>query len=147
MEYIVNSLPKHQTQRYRKRKLSQIKNIVVHHFAGNISVYEAAEYHVSKGWPGIGYTIVIDGPKSYMTNDLDTICYGVAKNNTACLSVSVRGNYENELPASFTLNELENVIHILRGILGPLPVKVHSDFVNTKCPGAKLREWVVKKYP
>lgn len=146
MIYLVDKLPKHPNKKYGKRRLDQIKYIVIHHFASNATIEEAAKYHISKGWPGIGYTVVIDGRKAYMTNDLDTVCYGVANNNTRCLSISVRGNYENKFPDDITLDVLRYKIDTLRGILGPLEVKVHSDFVNTNCPG-KLKEWVKVNYP
>jgi hypothetical protein len=147
MKYIVNELPKHPTKRYGKRRLDQIKYIVVHHFAGDITIEQAARYHVSKGWPGIGYWGVVDGLQTYVTNDLDTISYGVANNNTRCLSIAVRGNFEDKLPDWKTLEELQSTIYFLHGILGPLPVKVHSDFVATACPGNELYKWVKNTYP
>ena len=148
MIYLVSQLPKHPTKRYGKRRLDQIKYFVVHHSANDGDVYSAARYHVSKGWPGIGYTFWIDQDgEIYTTNDLDTICYGVANNNTRCLSICVQGNFDSKTPNEAQLKALKNLITHLNGLIGKRPVKVHRDFVATGCPGNMLYDWVSTTYP
>lgn len=148
MEVKKIQMPVHPWKKYGKRRLSQIKRIVIHHFAGNITIREAAELHVSKGWPGIGYWAVIDlDGIVYIVNDLDTISYNVRNGNTPTIGIALRGNYNTKLPDLVMLSSLSQLIASIQNILGPLPVHVHSDFVNTECPGSKLREWVRVSYP
>lgn len=144
---IAESLPIHPYKRYGKRKLSQIQRIVVHHMAGNISTEEAARYHISKGWPGLGYFAVIDFDGTvYVVNDLDTVSYNVKGGNTPTLGIALRGNYENKEPIKEQIIALESLIMVLHGILGYLPVGVHGDYVNTRCPGPYIARWVRSKY-
>lgn len=145
----VDDLAKHPIKRYSKRDLAKIRYIVCHHFAGNISVEEAAKLHVSKGWPGIGYFSVIDFEGDiYRANHLDTRSYGVAGNNTACVSIALRGNYEHTTPPDCMVDSFCYEVDIIRDILGwKVPVKVHSDFKATACPGAKLRQIIRELYP
>lgn len=147
-KYIVDQLSKHKTKRYGKRRIDQIKRIVVHHFAGNITIDEAAKYHVSKGWPGIGYWAVIDlDGTAYITNDIDTVSYNVANGNTPTVGIALRGNWEECIPPVYMLDTLTKLIWSVQNVVGPLPVYVHSDFVNTKCPGDELRNYIKKTYP
>jgi len=145
---LVDSLPKHSYKKYSKRDLKKIKRIVVHHFAGNISIEDAATLHVSKGWPGIGYHFVIekDGTTN-LTQRLDTISYNVGNNNTPTIGIAVRGDFTHELPLSCQLYALEELIDSLRIILGELPVYGHYEFRATECPGKKFRGWLSYKYP
>lgn len=141
-------LPVHSWKRYGSRKLNQINRIVVHHFAGNITIEQAAELHVSKGWPGIGYWAVIDLDGTInIVNDLDTISYNVANRNTATVGIALRGDYSIEMPSPEMLYSLDKLITSIQFVLGKIPVHVHSDFVNTRCPGSRLREWVRMAHP
>lgn len=146
-KYIVDELPKHPAKSYGKRPLSKITRIVVHHFAGKITIEEAAKLHVSKGWPGIGYHFVIDlDGTAYVTNDIDTVSYNVAQGNTPTIGIALRGNWDVE-PPCYMLETLELLIRDLTNVIGSKPIHVHSDFVNTACPGDGLRDWVRRTYP
>ena len=148
MKYIVNDLPKHPTKRYGKRRLDQIKYFVIHHSGNDGDVYSASRYHISKDWPGISYTFWISSlGEIYTTNDLDTISYGVANNNTRCLSICVQGNFDDKMPNEAQLRSLTELISRLNNLIGKREVKVHRDFVNTGCPGNKLDIWIDNTYP
>ncbi len=148
IQYIKDSLPKHRWKRYGRRSISRIKHIVVHHFAGNISIEQAAKFHVSKGWPGIGYWAVIDVDAVVnIVHNIDTISYHVGGNNTPTLGISMRGDYSNDLPSKEMLDSLKKLIYCVRVVVGPLPVDVHRDFSNTECAGDALTAWVRLHYP
>ena len=143
-----NNLPQHPSRRYAKRAISDIKYIVVHHFAGWISIEQAAEYHVSKGWPGIGYWAVIDTDGSLnICHDLDTKSYNVGNNNTKVLGIALRGNYTAELPEQCMLDTLKETIKMVTDIIGKREIRVHSDFTATECPGSELRNYVRAHFP
>lgn len=148
MIYLVDKLPKHPTKRYGKRRLDQIKYFVIHHSGNDGDVYSAARYHIGKDWPGISYSFWISiAGEIYTTNDLDTISYGVANNNTRCLSICVQGNFDDKMPNELQLRALTELISRLNNLIGKREVKVHRDFVNTGCPGNKLDIWIDTNYP
>jgi len=144
---LVDILPKHAWKRYSKRDLAKIQRIVIHHFAGRISIEEAARLHISKGWPGIGYHYVIDLDGTInITQRLDTISYNVGNNNTPTIGIAVRGNWESKLPPTCTLFALTELLESLMTTLGEMPVYGHNDFRNTACPGGALKKWITNKY-
>jgi len=144
---LVDKLPRHSWKRYSKRDLKKIKRIVIHHFAGNISIHEAAKYHVSKGWPGLGYHYVIDYDGSInICNYIDTISYNVGNNNTPTIGIAIRGDWSDQLPDSCMLFALDELIESIRLTSGYLPVFGHDDFRNTECPGLELKKWIDNKY-
>lgn len=125
---------------YSKRSVDKITQIVVHHSADNGTVQSIANYHVSKGWPGIGYTFVIykDGT-IYRTNDIDEVCYNVANQNTKSLGICLIGNYEKETPPDAQVKSLSWLIKTLKSVIGEKKVIGHSDTgVKTECPGDNL---------
>lgn len=54
---VINTLPKHATNRYETRSLSTITTLAIHHSAasGDIPPQNVAAYHVRRDWPGMGY--------------------------------------------------------------------------------------------
>lgn len=130
---------------YNKRALSSIDQIVVHHSADNGTVESIARYHTDPaprghGWPGIGYTFVIDqAGKIYQVNDLDTLCFNVAQQNTRSLGICLIGNYETDTPPDIQVLALRWLIPILKAVVGDHRVVGHLDTgVPTSCPGKNL---------
>lgn len=140
---ISNDLPKHRSKKYAKRYLSDISSIVLHHTVGNGDAKSFAEYHVSRGWPGIGYHFLIDAEGLvYQTNTIDTISYNVAKNNRTVIGISIIGNYEETKLNAKQKRSIKNLIKILKVIVGDIPVKGHMDFKPTLCPGKNIIEYI-----
>lgn len=136
---LVDSLPRHAIKRYGKRRLSQIKYIVVHHSAakGKNAQYYAA-YHINKrGWPGIGYHFVIERDGTIkQTNLLTTVSYHVKGYNTASIGISLSGNFEEQKPTPAQLAALIHLIKTLKRKISPaLQVKGHRELRPTLCPG------------
>ena len=128
---------------YKKRTMAGIKQIVIHHSADNGTVESIASYHISKGWPGIGYTYVIykDGT-IYHVNDLDEACYNVAEQNSKSLGICLIGNYEKETPPDIQVASLKWLVKTLRAVVNNVEVVGHRDRVNTSCPGKNLYDIV-----
>ncbi len=146
MTNLINALPRKVP--FKKRRLEQLEGFVIHHFAGNISIEEAAKLHIQKWGKGISYHFVIDydGQVNH-TNHVDDISYHCGGHNTKYLGIALRGNWDREMPPYVMLESLDELIASLRLVLGDLPVYVHSDFRPTACPGGCLRDYINQKYP
>jgi N-acetyl-anhydromuramyl-L-alanine amidase AmpD len=146
VKHIVSTLPRKAA--FKCRALGQLEGIVTHHFAGNISIEDAAKLHIQKWGKGISYHFVIDFDGTvYRCNDLDAISYHCGGHNTKYLGIALRGNWDKEMPPYAMLEALNDLIITLRRVMGGLPVYCHSDFRPTACPGGCLRAYLKEKYP
>lgn len=140
---IVDDLPQHSFKKYGKRYLRSIKNIVLHHTGVDGKIENFANYHVSKGWPGIGYHFVIDkDAQIFMTNYMDTVSYHVSGHNTASIGIAVIGNYDIDIVEPNQKIAVFELVKTLTGLLGPVEVKGHNEFKATACPGKNITELI-----
>jgi hypothetical protein len=137
-----NSLMRSSNQTYRTRSLSSINQIVVHHSASIGQFAEDyARYHVrSKGWPGIGYTFVLEiNGDIIQANPLTNVSYGVSGHNTRSINICLSGDFTKQEPSSLQLKSLKKLItHLRKELPQQLPVKGHKDYGQTSCPGPAL---------
>lgn len=143
---IIDSLP-HGATPYRKRRIDQIEQIVVHHSADNGTPESIAGYHVNtKGWPGVGYHFLIDKTgQIFKGNDIDTVSYNVANQNTKTLGICCIGNYEVDTPSATTIAALKWLIGSVKAVIGDKPVIGHRDVGTTACPGKNLYKLIQSK--
>lgn len=126
---------------YRRRSLSSIRNIVVHHsgtVTGSAEAY--ARYHSNTlKWPGIGYHIVIeqDGTVKFC-NDLESISYHAGNANSYSVGVSMTGDFSRREPTVAQWTALYKVIEYLRAVL-PKAKAVTSVIGHQECPGYKSK--------
>lgn len=129
------------TGTYRKRLLSSVTGIVIHHSATDFgTTYDIANWHISQGWPGIGYHFVIstDGTIN-QTNDLDTISYHVADYNAVNIGICLIGNLSNHPPTAKQLESLKGLIKYVNETAGKkLTIYGHRDLNATECPGKMM---------
>lgn len=129
---------KHPSNRYVKRRngIKSITHIAIHHSAtlrklagSNAEGY--AGYHVNAlGWPGIGYTYVIeaDGIIKYV-NELDVKTYHVGDHNNYAVGICLSGDFSNEDPTKEQEQSLRNLVAALQKKYPHMKeVKGHSDF-------------------
>jgi len=106
-----------------------------------------ANYHISKGWPGLAYTYRIDNVGDiFYCNDEDTILWhsGTAKGNNNGIAICLDGNFEKQNPTEkqlkaldWLLRELMNRYNLTRNdVLG------HRELKPTACPGKNLYQWL-----
>lgn len=145
-----NQLPKHKLKIYKKRKISQIKYIAVHHSATTSGdAFSFARYHVDyRNWPGIGYHYVIlpDGTIQW-TNDLTTISYHVGIQNTFAVGVCLVGDFSKGQPTEQQKISLKSLCRMLFGLLNLNinNVKGHRELTpGTLCPVLDMNE--VREY-
>lgn len=154
IQKITRSLPRHPTKRFPRRQLNQIQQIVVHHSAGPLTqtIRDIARYHVgpnhvcSSGCPGILYHFAITrNAKAYQVNDLETIAWHLAGQNTKSVGIVLIGNYD-QYPATDTqLRALRKVIRAIEKKVGrQLLVTDHGMECGgcTDCPGDYLQEQI-----
>lgn len=130
---------------YKKRTLSVIKQIVLHHTAGNGTPQSFAKFHVKpksqggRAYPGIAYHYLIDSVGTiFKCNSLDTISWHVANENTKSIGVCLIGNFETKEPTIDQINALLFVLESIRATVGELPLVGHRQRGQTLCPGKHL---------
>lgn len=138
---IVASLP-HGKGSYKKRSLTSITGIVIHHSATDHGgPKDFANWHIKRGWPGIGYHFVIlpDGTMN-QTNELDTISYHVANKNTPNIGICLVGNLSHHPPTPMQIASLKELISHINAVVGKnLAVRGHRDLQATECPGLMMK--------
>lgn len=143
-------LPKHKTRRFARRDYAEIEQIVVHHSGGPLdqSISDIARYHIgpnhvcAQGCPGILYHYAITRKgEAFQVNQLTTIAWHLAGQNTKSVGVVFIGNYD-EYPASVAqLKALKRVIRAIEEKVGRrLAVTDHGTQCSgcTNCPGEYL---------
>lgn len=156
-------LTKHPTRIYPNRMLEEISVIVVHHsltlrsMAGsNAEGY--ANFHVNNyGWPGIGYTFVIE-PDGMIkqTFPLTKLTYHAGSANRYSLGICLSGDFRSEKPTAEQYEALMWLINHLKSILlKKIEVKGHSEMPSYSwkpCPVISMdkvrkdvEDWSVKQ--
>jgi N-acetyl-anhydromuramyl-L-alanine amidase AmpD len=150
---IVNDLPNHPTKTYSTRNLNQVNKIVVHHTAGTFShdAYDINRWHTSptsdggRDWPRIGYHFFIDKAGNiFQVNNLDTISYHTAGNNTSSIGVALEGSFDKEILNQAQKNSLTGIIDYLRrNFPQTLQVYGHGELQPNKplCPSVDLSQY------
>jgi hypothetical protein len=137
-----NELMRSASQNYRTRLLSQINQIVVHHSASiGQTAEDYARYHVrSKGWPGLGYTFVLEVDGTIIQgHPLNVVSYNTSGVNTRTIGICLSGDFTKQKPSLAQLKSLKQLIKYLRSVLPQrLDVYGHKDYGITSCPGPNL---------
>lgn len=138
-------LPVHPDREYDRRRLEQIREVIIHHTAGPVSQTpeDIARYHsgpnhiCDQGCPGIAYHFMIDrAAKVYQVNDLETISFHVSGQNTVAVGICLIGNYDELEPTDQQLTAVVRLIRYLNRKLGKeLSIAGHRDYANKSCPG------------
>jgi N-acetyl-anhydromuramyl-L-alanine amidase AmpD len=143
-------LAKHATNTYNTRPRSDIRNVIIHHSAGPVTVgpEAIARYHVTKhNWPGAGYHFfVADDGILYQANALETISYHAVQANPTSVGVCFLGSFMETIPPAA---QLRAGGHLVAWLLQELDlsiddIKGHKEVVATACPGeqwAKGQGW------
>jgi hypothetical protein len=156
MDYIVDKLPIHSENTYNGREFREILFLAVHHTVSwnhNVSdlrnVEAFARYHVSKGWPGIGYHFVV-APSGFIfqTNDLDTVSYhiGSATGNRQSIGVALGGDFRYGPPNEPQVISAAALVQWLQTYMPKqISVTTHGRFPggsDTVCPGYNYDDWM-----
>lgn len=148
INYRVNDLIVHPTKKYKKRDLSTIDKIIIHHSATkNGRALSYSRYHVyNLNWSGIGYHFVADKDGLHLTNDLNTISYHTKGQNETSVGICHTGNFDLRPPTDQEYwNIIQMVLHVdlLLGI--QLPIDYHSNYSYKTCPGTQFNSKYFEK--
>lgn len=145
LEDLRGKLPIHNTKRYSKRSLTDIRSIAIHHSmtkAGHAKSF--ANYHVNtNGWPGIGYHYVIlkDGTIQWCW-DVEIKSYHVGNSNREAIGICMVGDFRTESPTKAQLDSLNTLIQAIRSDINPnLKVLGHNEYPSyswKKCPAIDM---------
>ena len=131
---------------YKTRSLTDIDTIVIHH-TGWVPVGPdaTARYHVEdKGWPAVGYHIMIvpDGTVYYM-NDFSISSFHAKKFNSTSVGIALEGDFMNgNRPTGAQMNSATKLLRDLRTYFQYDYVVGHKELLPTDCPGDS---WDVKE--
>lgn len=128
---------------YRKRKITDILYEAIHQsmtFSGSPEAF--ARYHVNHlGWPGIGYSFVIEEDKDEIVWcwDLDVRTAHVGNSNTYAIGTCLIGDFRTQEPKE---HQLENAAKLSMVLIDYIPtikaIKSHQEFPGYEwknCPG------------
>jgi hypothetical protein len=112
-----------------------------------VSIKSIAEYHLTKGHPGIQYHYVV-GPdgKVFQCNSDDRDIYHSYYWDTG-IGVCLLGDFTTAKPTSAQLDATRELIYAIRDMHGKVPVVGHNTprdgkAANTACPGATKGSWL-----
>jgi hypothetical protein len=127
---IRHSIRKHPTKQPGIRKMSDIKNIIIHHSLTQTGSAEAyADYHIgTHGWSRMGYTYVIEqnGDVKFCA-DHTVITPHVGNHNKESLGICLTGDFREQKPTPEQYKSLMQLLVTLRGVLPNAQIKGHSE--------------------
>ena len=125
-----------------------ISKIVIHHSASRMDteISEIEEWHIARGFSGIGYHYVITEDGSINSTRGESIVPASVKGkNKGTIAICLTGNFETDPLNMFQILSLEILIKELKAKYGDhLSVVGHRDLAATACPGKNLYEWILK---
>jgi N-acetyl-anhydromuramyl-L-alanine amidase AmpD len=120
---------------FKKRKSTSL--IVLHHAAASTaSADKVHEWHLARGWTGIGYHYYVRKDGSvYRGRPEDTVGAHEPAANEISVAICFEGNFETDVMSSAQYGAGEKLI---KDVLTRYPItaiKGHRDFAATACPG------------
>lgn len=119
--------------------------VILHHAAANqCSAEQINQWHLKRGWAGIGYHFLIrkDGtveegrPIQYV----GAHCNG---NNSCSVGVCLEGDFRKEKPTDEQIEALNNLIPKIRKVYPTIKrILNHNDLYKTACPVVNLKGMV-----
>lgn len=113
-----------------------VNGFVLHHAAANGSVETVHQWHLNKGWAGIGYHFYVrkDGTV-YRGRPENWVGAHTDGHNATKIGICAEGNYEVEKMPDVQKNAIIELLGYLRGKYGNKKVYGHRDLDATACPG------------
>jgi N-acetylmuramoyl-L-alanine amidase len=148
----IDKVARHPKRKYPKRTITEILEIGIHHSLTKEGSAEAyARYHVGTlGWPGPGYTFVIEKDGTIkQINEITWLTYHVGNSNRWALGICLTGDFRTQKPTNEQLDSLEWLLNYLTN--GPLRhggfkgIRGHSEFPGYSwkaCPVFDYKEVV-----
>lgn len=122
------------------RALSQIDRIILHHAAAvNCSAEDIHQWHLNRGWAGIGYNYLVRKDGSiYECRPLEYVPAHATGHNTCSIGVCFEGNFEVETMPEAQKQAGKELVSYLKEKYNISLVQKHKDVQATSCPGANF---------
>ena len=137
-------------------------HIVIHHSGSPVDTLKSMnEYHLEKGWDGIGYHFIIgNGIKTIDGNVEETFRYRQLKDgahaltpdlfyNKNAIGICLIGDFNINSPTDKQISSLKNLLLTLKNKYGIMNknILIHKEVKATECPGVnfpieKMRSWL-----
>lgn len=129
------------------QKRQGTKYLILHHAAASkASPEDIHQWHLEKGWSGIGYHWVIrkDG-NIYQGRPIDVLGAHCEGWNSFSLGICFEGNYEMEQPTPEQIQSGIDLIRYVRRTYKNITILRHKDANpgTTTCPGANFRNIII----
>lgn len=151
---LVGKLPLNPNVSYERRRISQIKRIIIHHagppgwlgISGEDYAERIARYHIRCwDWAGIGYGFLVgEGGTIYKTAPYKAITNHTYGYNTTGLGVVFVGDFReghDVMPNERQLTSGRWLMKYLHGKFGTTEVVGHKDKRKSACPGSTWSTW------
>ncbi len=126
------------------------KRIIIHHSASpDVPASVIHEWHIGRGWSGIGYHFVIrQNGDIEEGRPLEMIgAHAGSPGNTDSIGICLTGNFMGNQPYNHQMVALVNLVKYLRELYqSELEVLRHKDVAPTLCPG-ELFPWPDSNWP
>ncbi len=111
--------------------------IILHHAAASeASVTTVHNWHLQRGWVGIGYHFYVRKDGSiYRGRPEDTIGAHTEGYNSRSIGICAEGNFEVETMPDAQKRAIIELLRELKKRYPNVQIKRHKDFANTACPG------------
>jgi len=122
--------------------------IIIHHSASHdVGAATIHQWHLDRGWLGIGYHFVIrqNGAIERGREEGSVGAHAGPGANADSVGVCLAGNLDQHSPAKEQLESLAWLVGYLFDRYGELTIKGHSDVMPTACPGQYFPWNVFKK--
>jgi len=111
--------------------------IILHHAAASeASVTSIHNWHLQRGWAGIGYHYYVRKDGSiYRGRSEDTIGAHTEEYNSRSIGICAEGNFEVEMMSDAQKRAIIELLRELKKRYPNAQIKRHKDFAATACPG------------
>jgi len=125
------------TNKFTARRKTE--RIVIHHAAsaGDVSAATIHQWHLGRGWKGIGYHYLIRTNGLIEIGRPDNVIgsHSGSFGNSSGIGVCLAGNFMNSVPTDAQMQALKELILYLFGKYGVLLIQGHRDVGASACPG------------
>lgn len=140
---ITATLQRHRTRTYPQRNMSVVSQLICHSSGTlNGSPESFARYHVNNlGWAGIGYHVVFDMKKIWLTQHFNRTTNHCSGQNTRSIGICMIGDFDRQPATPEVYKRYAEVILLVETLTNKkYNVKLHRDFTNKKsCPGRNFK--------
>lgn len=122
------------------RNLNKIDRILLHHAAAiSCSAEDIHNWHLNRGWAGIGYNFLVrkDG-SMYECRPIEYVPAHATGYNTCSIGVCFEGNFEEEEMPEAQKQAGKELVAYLKQEYNISLVQKHKDVQATSCPGANF---------